>query len=343
MWLRFDVARRVFVTAGKQHVRWGTARMWTPTDYLHVRRRNPLDVFDARTGTTMLKLHVPWEARGWNFYAYGVPESEDRTSTVSAVAGAARAEVVLGSSELGAGVFARRGQRPKLALDLSTGIWDFDLYGEVAVRHAGDVDRLIYDDMALLPERTMAPEWKDRGQHEREQLGRYVEAVWPARPGKGWKPQAVGGFTYQRRYHDNDVWTLGGEYFYNPFGYASPRVYPGLIFPRATPLRDPATFFYLGRHYASLFLLLPRPYSWDLTTFTLSTLGNLSDRSYITRLDYSLTVLTHLDFQVYAAVRYGSTEGEFRLGVRDLDLGGGIVVSQAPALLDLGVALRMAF
>ena len=61
MWIRFDIDHTVFVTAGKQHVRWGTGRFWQPTDYLHPLKRNPLDVFDARAGTTMLKLHVPWE------------------------------------------------------------------------------------------------------------------------------------------------------------------------------------------------------------------------------------------------------------------------------------------
>jgi len=65
MWLRFDIKHTVFVTAGRQHVRWGTARFWTPTDFLHIQHRNPLDVFDARTGTTMIKVHVPWE-QGWN-------------------------------------------------------------------------------------------------------------------------------------------------------------------------------------------------------------------------------------------------------------------------------------
>ena len=32
---------RVFVTAGKQHVRWGTGRFWQPTDYLHPRQAQP--------------------------------------------------------------------------------------------------------------------------------------------------------------------------------------------------------------------------------------------------------------------------------------------------------------
>jgi len=74
LWLRFDVEHAVFVTAGKQHVRWGTGRVWSPTDYLHVQRRNPLEVFDARTGTSLVKVHVPIESKAWNFYAYGVAE-----------------------------------------------------------------------------------------------------------------------------------------------------------------------------------------------------------------------------------------------------------------------------
>jgi hypothetical protein len=32
MWIRFDILETVFVTAGKQHVRWGTGRFWQPTD-----------------------------------------------------------------------------------------------------------------------------------------------------------------------------------------------------------------------------------------------------------------------------------------------------------------------
>jgi hypothetical protein len=69
LWLRFDIARILFITAGRQHVRWGTARFWTPTDFLHLRRRDPLAVFDARGGTTMLKVHLPIESNSWNFYA----------------------------------------------------------------------------------------------------------------------------------------------------------------------------------------------------------------------------------------------------------------------------------
>jgi hypothetical protein len=154
----------------------------------------------------------------------------------------------------------------------------------------------------------------------------------------------VGGFTFQQQYADKDVLTIGGEYFYNPLGYGQTDVYPGLLpnLPRTLPLENAATFFYFGRHYAALFAALPAPYNLDLHSFTLSTLGNLSDRSFITRFDYALTLLTHLQFQAFVAVHYGNRTGEFRFGLDPVQLGPVLVPARPPSLLDLGVALRVA-
>jgi hypothetical protein len=326
MWLRFDIARAVFVTAGKQHARWGTGRFWSPTDYLHIRRRDPLAVFDARTGTFMVKLHMPWESQGWNFYAYGLLEDPERTPTVGQISGAGRAEIVFGTTEVGLGGLIQNGRKPKLAVDASTGIWELDFYGEMALRYGSEIDRVV-----------VAP---DLGGPPMESPGAIIERLYPVDRDSGVKPQVVGGVSYQRRYNDNDVWTLGIEYFYNALGYDSPEAYPGLILPRITPLVEPSTFFYLGRQYGAVFLSVPAPYSWDYTTFTLSTLGNFSDGSYITRLDYSLLMLTHLRFEAFVAARYGTSEGEFRFGVSSFQVAGQDY-SIPPMILDLGLALRV--
>ncbi len=74
LWVNFDVDHRAFVTVGRQHVKWGVGKFWNPTDYLHPVKRDPLATFDTRTGTTLVKLHVPWEKRGWNLYAVGLLE-----------------------------------------------------------------------------------------------------------------------------------------------------------------------------------------------------------------------------------------------------------------------------
>ena len=178
LWLRFDIAHRVFVTAGKQHVRWGTGRFWAPTDYLHLRRRNPLDVFDARSGTTMLKLHVPVESKAWNFYGYALTENTDSTPTVERIAGAARAELVFGNAELGIGVFAQRQHKPKLGVDLSTGLGDFDLYGELALRDGSEIDRVQYAPGATVPELGEAPSWEPPAQTALRELQQVVDAYY---------------------------------------------------------------------------------------------------------------------------------------------------------------------
>jgi hypothetical protein len=111
-------------------------------------------------------------------------------------------------------------------------------------------------------------------------------------------------------------------------------------------MANPATFFYLGRQYLAVFASAPSPFSWDNTTFTLSNLMNLTDESGITRLDYSLTVLTHVRFEAYGAVHWGQRNGEFRLGFNlpcpDQLQALGIPSNRAPSLFDLGVGLRVA-
>src|SRR5690554_1354701 len=69
LWIKFDLARTVYVTAGRQHLRWGVGRFWYPNDFLFEQRRDPLALVDARTGVDLLKFHLPVESMGWNFYA----------------------------------------------------------------------------------------------------------------------------------------------------------------------------------------------------------------------------------------------------------------------------------
>jgi hypothetical protein len=340
-WIAFDVENAVFVTAGKQHVRWGTGRFWTPTDYLHPLKRNPFDVFDARTGTSMLKVHVPWESKAWNFYGFGVIEDPSAaTGTLGAIAGAGRAEMVLGASELGLDFFVKQGQRPRFGADLSFGLGDFDFYTDAGLRFGDDF---------LVVERTNAgPVFCVGPNGSSTPMDPPVAQQYRAVPSSGFKPQVVAGANWSHKYNDNDVLTLGGEYFYNSVGYKNSSLYPGLIFNQQNiPLFTP---LYTGQHYAALFLSLPAPYSWNYTTFTLTTLGNLSDKSFVTRLDYSLTVLTHLTFQAFAAIHYGDI-GELRLAFdvtqQVCDPMTGKVTDVAlfpptqPPLVDLGVALLL--
>lgn len=326
LWVNFDVGRRVFVTAGKQHVKWGVGKFWNPTDYLHSVRRDPLAVFDPRTGTTMVKLHVPWEARGWN--AYGVLVLDDTaarpvaTRRLGRLGAGGRVEAVLGTMEVGLDALLRDGRRPRFGADVSFGVWELDLYAEAALRSGGEIERWALDGTTLR-----------RVDHD------------------GLTPQLVLGGSWSRNYTDDDVFTVGAEYFYDDTGYDDATIYPYLL---AVPVvfgpEEPSPFspFYLGRHQAGAFLSLPAPGSWNDTTFTLSALGNLSDRSLVVRLDHSVLANTYLRVETYVAGHLGARRGEHRLG---LDVAGafpgvplppGVPGEVPPAVLDLGIALRVA-
>jgi hypothetical protein len=342
LWLRFDIAHELFVTAGRQHVRWGAAHVWMPADFLHLRHRNPLDIFDARVGTSMVKVHLPIESQGWNFYAYGITENQYGTPSLSAMAGAARAEFVLGANELGLGVFGRPHTHAKFAADLTMGVGDFDLYGELAVVNASDGDRVRHDADATLPVPGMPPSWQSPSEAGQALVQQTVDAVYPVYRDHGYRPQVAGGLSYARKYNDNDLLTINLEYFYNGLGYTNDSAYPGLVFPHSETLKNPATFFYLGAHYAALTFSLPAPYKLDLHTFTLTTLANLSDQSFITRFDYAYTLLTHLRLEAYAALHYGRPTGEFRFALSTDQFSSTLgKLHIPPSLLDLGVALRM--
>lgn len=342
LWLRFDAGRTVFFTAGRQHVKWGTGRFWNPTDFLHTNRRNPLATFDDRAGTAMLKAHLPWEARGWNFYAMAVAEplltkpsspylvqQQPPSDRAGAVGGAARAEVVLGSWEIGVDGAAQRGMDPRLGLDFSTGLWEIDFRGEAALRQGAD-----------------APRWRV------PPPGNAIDPVALRAPSpSGLRTSAVLGAEWQHRYSDEDTFTVGAEYFWNQNGYGDAHVYPVLAFTGSfTP-------FYVGRHYAGAWFYLPKPGSWNLHTFTFSVLGNLSDVSFVGRIDWSVTLLTYLTLEAWLAGHAGTRGGEFRFGIdRSVQLPAGVPcpagttteasgacrVYFAAPIADAGVALRMA-
>lgn len=363
LWINFDLERTVFVTAGRQHVKWGVGRFWNPTDYLHPVKRDPLAVFDPRTGLTMVKLHLPWERRGWNLYGVVVLEDiagrspttvnalgqtvPDSTNRLGRLGGGGRAEVVLGEAEIGLDALAQDGHKPRFGVDVSTGLLDFDVYAEAALRSGTDIP--VWAAVPGVPPTAPLNE-------------RFVRA-----DPTGFTPQLTVGGTWSAKYSDEDAVTLGAEYFFNDAGYSSPSIYPFLLTVSAlggsqfTPgsvqapnpfFAQPSAFtpFYLGRHYAGAFVLLPNPGSWNNTTFTLSVLGNLSDRSYVARLDHSVLVLTYLRVETYVAGHFGTNGGEFRLGIdapaQTVSVSPGQVVPipaihYPPPVLDLGVAIRV--
>jgi hypothetical protein len=319
LWLNFDIGRSVFVTAGRQHVTWGSSRFWNPNDLLHSARRDALAQFDARVGQTMVKVHVPWEKTGWNLYAIELLESLDHANTVGAVGGAARAEAVFGTGEFGIDAVAQRGFRTRAGADLSAGVGPVDVYAEGVVMKGTD-----------------RPRWREIP-NPIPGGGMLLEAYTPGKL----TPAVSGGLNWGFKITDQDTMTLGAEYFYQSAGYTKKTIYPWLIFSGGfSP-------FYLARDYAAGYASSTIPGTNGNQSLTLSNIANLSDHTAIVRIDWGAVVLTHLRLEAYVSGRYGAPGGEFRFGLKSgpqMINGIPIPALDIPApVADAGLGLRVNF
>lgn len=318
LWLNFDIARTVFVTAGKQSIKWGTGRFWNPTDFLQPVHKDPLEPVDVRTGVPMIKFHLPWESKGWNFYAVTTFDGLQVKPQLDRTGLGLRAEAVFGTVELGLDGLLARYQSPKVGADISAGVGPIDVYGEVGLRRS-----------------VSTPLWREVEDPVSDDLADAYESWTP----DGYYPQATLGLNWSTTLGDNDSLTVGAEYFYNSIGYEDSSIYPWLIFSEAyTP-------FYLGKHYASVFALLMGPGKFEDSSISFSTLANLNDLSALSRLDFSTTVLTHMRVEAYGALHWGNPSGEFHFGLETdpLTIDGQSIpaLDIAPPSVDVGVSLRV--
>lgn len=315
LWIKTDIARTVFLTLGQERIKWGTSRIWNPTDFANARRRDPLAVFDERTGVPMLKVNVPVDT--WNFYLLGLLGGASRFDEPGL---AFRVEKAFSASEFSVSGVAGEGRKTAFGFDVSTALGPLDLTVE----------------FSLTDERE-TPTY--RGDFDVETFTLPTEE-----PHGAWAPRVTAGLQYGFKPNDDDVQYIGVEYFYNAMGSEDPDLYPWLL------LQGQLEPFYLGKHYLGLIWLVPAPGRWDDATFTLSNLANLSDRTFVTRLDASFRVHTKLSLEAYAQVHYGERGGELRfaLDVPDIPAIPGLLEEPiegfsvpAPAVV-LGLNLRVA-
>lgn len=329
LWVKFDIYRQVFVTAGKEPIRWGSGRIWNPTDYLNAAVLDSLAFFDRRLGVPMLKLHYPVESLGWNFYAIALL---DGASSIDEIGGAARAEFVFWKSELALSAVIKKDQPHRFGVDLNTALWWFDIKAELALRY--DDDRPFYRGRFLLNPRDAtdvleAPVAVDRSN----------ELV----------PQLVLGAEIQIPYSDRDNLIVSAEYFFNDAGYADTSLY---LVPIGAAFGVPGfeggvaqgfNPLYLGRHYAALSIVAIGPGDWDDTTILLNAVASLSDETVIARVNYSVLLLTFLRLNAFVAVTPGPRGGAFAFGL-DIPPVPGVLdggFSIPPPLFQLGASLNI--
>lgn len=275
LWFKWDLARSVFITYGKQHLKWGSGQIWNPTDFTAREVRDPFDLFDRRLGQNLLKIHIPNEKMGFNYYAVVQFDDAERNEDLGL---ALRGEFAfLGTGELALTAQARSNAPQRLGVDVSSALGPIDVNVEAAFtkrqKRTFFRDGILEDEVIVLP-----TPYQDED--------------------KTFK-QVASGVRYAVKYSDDDSVYFGAEYFYNELGYEErfPELY-SLFLRQSQNL-------YAGRRYVSGYVRLPNPGDWNKTSFYLTGLGNLSDKTSIARLTGTWLVANYATFEAWAQRCFG--------------------------------------
>jgi hypothetical protein len=216
---------------------------------------------------------------------------------------------------------SRGNASPEYGADVSAPLGPFDVYAEAAVQTRSSVPRYTLTGVPT--------------------PGADISTLYVVDQSRGPFLQASGGGNYTFAWKDNREATVGVEYFYNQLGYDKAAIYPVLIFLGGY---QP---FYTGKHYGAFYATAEGPDEAKHTSYTFSTIGNLSDGSFISRLDFAWRFLTYLTFEAYGDEHYGTRGGEFRFELHTPALvsqGAAVRPINLPATVyDVGMGLRLSF
>lgn len=279
-WIKWN-GTNVYTTLGKQKLKWGAATFWNPSDFFAVEAKDPFALYDMRAGANLLKLHMPFEKSGNNFYLLA---NFDNSQTARDGKFAARAEFNYGLGELTATVAGGRDQPQQYAFDINTALGPIDLVVETALT------------------RKSKREFFRRGtaSDSSQQITSYKRDNQTI-------AQVVGGLRYDVKYSESDAANLSVEYFWNDFGSSN-------AFSEAVSfLRGQAQRLYLANRYVAANILLAQPGSLNDSTLLFSGLTNLTDRSWLVRGSWSERVSQKSTLN-FALARSGGV-GEFTGGI----------------------------
>jgi len=198
-----DWRQLVFIRTGKQTIAWGVGRYFSPADVLNL---TPIDIEDPdaeRYGPVALKMNIPVGLNN----AYGYVIANEATSAEE-LAYAAKAEFLVGETELALAGFYRQGLAPRAIVMATFPLGWVDWYAEGVVARGSD--RTFIDD--------------EGGIYTKE------DAI---------IIQATAGFSY--KFIDLlENWNIaaGGQFWYNGDGYDDPSL---AIIPKNSPLRTSGT------------------------------------------------------------------------------------------------------
>lgn len=285
LWIKWGGERSIYTTLGKQKLKWGAASFWNPTDFLSVQNKDPLASFDVRPGANLIKFHLPLEKLGHNFYT--VVDLENAKTGNSPLL-AARAEFNYGfgnwTGELTTSFAGGKDQPSKFGLDLSTALGPLDLVVESAWTRRSN-------------QKFYQKATNEAGILNFFETDRFQQNI----------PQIVTGVRYDLKYSDSDSANFNLEYFWNDAGYSD------VALEAYSFVQNQSPRLYLANRYVAASLFLNQPGDFNNSSLLLTTLSNLTDKSWLIRGSMTHRIDTRSRIE-YAVVKAGGI-GEFTGGL----------------------------
>lgn len=133
LFVDFDWEDKLYFRFGKSMIQWGVGYFWSPADVLNLETIDIEDPTADREGPMSFKIHYPFDIH--NAYLYLITENVEEPLDTAI---AAKAEFVVGDTELGIGAYYQRDSAPQLMGTASTSIGDVAVFGEGVVSWGSD-------------------------------------------------------------------------------------------------------------------------------------------------------------------------------------------------------------
>jgi hypothetical protein len=296
----FNYGDLLFFRFGKSTVKWGVGYFWSPADVINLEAINILDADAQREGPISMRIHLPILGTQNNFYLYTILDKDSVKFETTALA--AKAEILLGTYELGLGLYYRYDTAERAMATLTGPLGDLDIFGEAMASRGSS--KTFVESIGTSSPYTIVP---STAADHRDQY--YFSAS--------------AGALYSS---PKDNFTALAQYYYNGEGY-SDAARSTLVSDAKTALAM-ATFsqdstsaaklgaalagliYGSGQHYAALSLSKSELIGDDVSASAI-VVANLSDGSGIVKPSISWAPLDYLTLSLSPLFVFGPADGEY--------------------------------
>ena len=290
----YSLNDKIFFRFGKSTVKWGVGYFWSPADVINLEPINLLDATAQREGPVNFRVHIPVLGTQNNFYLYTILDESNVDFSTTALA--AKAEVLLGTYELGLGAYYRSDTAERAMLTLTGPLGNFDVFGE-AMLSRGSAKTFVTSVSASPP---------------------YVSTSGVTANRQNLYFSASTGFMYSSQ---KDNLTVIGQYYYNGEGYSDTNRKDLIADAKAAMATNSSMAsiytgalaglaYGSGMHYAALNLSKSELFFKDMSASVL-VIANLSDFSGIVKPSLSWAVVDHFSLTLSPTFVFGPADGEY--------------------------------